>query len=228
MAISSYTAKEINKVLPLLNIEVINLGVDIKKWSEKITSTFTAELKPYILSVGAVKFRKGLHNSIRAFAVISGKFPELKYVIAGAFKKDNYFNGLINMISDLKITEKVVFLNSVSDDKLKELYQNAELFVLTPVEQNHQFEGFGLVYLEAAAAGLPVIGSLNSGAEDALKSNFNGILAAQNNINAISAALEKMLGDENLKRGLGANSRLWASNFTWNKVASKYLEIYSK
>ena len=82
-AISDYTAKEIKKIIPDLNIDVLPNGVDFEKWSNK-TDVFPEvfELKPYILGVGGVKQRKGYHNSISAFAEITLRFSELKYIFS--------------------------------------------------------------------------------------------------------------------------------------------------
>jgi GxxExxY protein len=123
------------------------------------------QLKPYILSVGALKKRKGYEYSIKAFAEIAPQFPDLKYIIVGEGPE---YQNLKFKIENLKLNNKVVFFNNLSEQELISLYQNAELFILLPQDVNKDIEGFGLVFLEAAAAGLPVIAVKESSAEDAV------------------------------------------------------------
>lgn len=227
-AISDYTANEINKVLPGLKIKIIPNGVDLEKWSKKfISSEDILGLRPYILSVGGVKQRKGFRNSIIAFARIAKEFSDLKYVIVGQIGDANYMAKLQNVVMDNDLNNRVIFMGIVSDEKLIALYQNAELFILTPEEHNHHFEGFGLVYLEAAANGLPSIGSRKSGAEDAIKEGVSGLLVNQGDINGIAQVLRKILSDANLKNKFSKEALNWAKENTWDKIAKKYLNIYN-
>ena len=87
------------------------------------------------------------------------------------------------------------------------------------------FEGFGIVYLEAAAAGTPSIGSLDSGAEDAVVDGESGFLVEQN-VGAVAAAMEKLLGDDELRVRLGESARAHARQSGWDTNAAKVLELY--
>ena len=226
-AISDYTAKEIKKVIPDLNVKVLPNGIDFDKWSEQ-TGTFQeiSELKPYILGVGGVKQRKGFHISISAFVEIAGNFPELKYIIAGQVNDKNYVSKLENIIAENNLRDRVILLGSVADEKLNALYKNAELFILTPEEHDHHFEGFGLVYLEASANGLPSIGSRRSGAETAIKEGVSGILVNQGDVQETALTIRKILDDSDLRKKLSDGALEWARQNTWQKAALKYLEIY--
>jgi len=228
-AISYYTANEIKKIIPDLNIDVLPNGVDFEKWSKK-TDVFPEifELKPYILGVGGVKERKGYHNSIRAFAEVAYKFPDLKYVIVGQLNDVNYVSELKDTVAENHLDNRVIFLSKVSDEKLIALYQNAELFILTPEERDHHFEGFGLVYLEAAANGLPCIGSRQSGAETAIKEGVSGVLVSQSDIHETALAIERILSDANFKNKLSIGAIEWARQNTWQKAVSRYLDVYEE
>jgi glycosyltransferase involved in cell wall biosynthesis len=87
-------------------------------------------------------------------------------------------------------------------------------------------EGFGLVFLEAAASGLPVIGSRNTGAEDAILNNQNGFLLKQDDITAISNSILKILTDKYLKERFSQSSIIFAKNSSWKKRLQKYINIY--
>ena len=212
-AISNNTKREILKVVPGLDIKVINHGVDFQKFQN--TKSKLQMSKPYILSVGAWKPRKGYKYSIAAFELVEDKFPDLKYVIVGNAPEEvkNKYN-------------RIRFLNDLSEEELVSLYRNAELFVLLPVDDNHDIEGFGLVFLEAAAAGLAVIGTRESGAEDAVLDGQNGFLVPPRSSEQAAEAITKILSDGELKNRFSEKSREFAKNMSWAKAAGQYLAIY--
>jgi len=237
IAISDYTKKEINKILPDLDIKVICPGFDLNFWSgaEVRLQEFPEvglqykKFKPYILSVGAIKSRKGYHNSIRAFGIVAQKIKNLNYVIVGQmYEESEYMNELKKIIKEYNIQSRVFFIGSgIDDGKLLGFYRNAELFLLIPAKKNHHFEGFGIVYLEAAASGLPIVAAYNSGATSAVKENHNAILTPQNDSRGIADAVLKILSDNSLRSNLENNSREWVKKFDWGKIIINYIEIYN-
>ena len=221
IAISGYTRNEILKKVKLDNISVINHGIDLNRFYQEHENPD----EKFILSVGAAKERKGYHISIPAFARISKKFTDYKYYIVA----DNGGKYLSEIAKREGIADRIVFLEGISDDKLLELYRKALLFILTPVNtEGRHFEGFGLVYLEAAAAGTPVIGTLNTGAEDAVNNGENGFLVPQNNIDAAADAIGKILGDSALREKMSIKSHEWAAKHDKNNVIEAYIREYKK
>jgi len=95
------------------------------------------------------------------------------------------------------------------------------------IVKSQGFEGFGLVFLEAAAAGLPVIGTLGNGIEDAVKDYYNGLLVPQNDSQKTADAIIKILSDDILGLNLRKNSIEWVKNFDWKKIITSYIEIYN-
>ena len=95
------------------------------------------------------------------------------------------------------------------------------------IVKSQGFEGFGLVFLEAAAAGLPVIGTLCNGIEDAVKDYYNGLLVPQNDSQKTADAIIKILSDDILGLNLRKNSIEWVKNFDWKKIITSYIEIYN-
>ena len=228
-AVSNNTKKEILKVLPDLNIEVINHGVDFNKF--KIKNLKLKIQKPYILSVGALKKRKGFEYSIAAFAELlkgireSGnkELSDLKYVIVG---KGPEHQNLKFKIKNLKLENRVIFLENLTEEELISVYKNAELFVLLPQDINKDIEGFGLVFLEAAAAGLPVVGAKDTSAEDAVRDGKNGILVDPTDIQSAAQAAEKILSDVDLRNSFSKESLILAKEMSWEKIAKTYSDLY--
>src|SRR3989338_1542860 len=220
-AISHYTKSEIAKHVELRHIEVITPGIDIDKFYR---SRLTGE--NFILSVGALKIRKGYETSIPAFALVKKNMPDLKYVIVGSQGDTQYFKKLKNIVDKADVTKSVEFRTGISDEELGILYSGAELFILTSVNDDHNFEGFGLVFLEAAAAGLPVVGTSNNGIGDAMENGYNGILVDQNDINGTAEAINKILSDHDLMEKFSRNSYELAKEHTLEKTTEQHLRVY--
>ncbi len=222
IAISNFTKEELLKKVKLRNIEVINHGVNL--------ALFYTEHLPgdenFILSVGAIKRRKGYHISIPAFALAGKNFPTLKYKIVGSHSDTAYFNELKGLAAKYGVSESVEFLNEVSEVELRGLYQKSQLFVLTSLNIDHNFEGFGLVFLEAAAAGLPVVGTLGNGIEDAVKNDYNGILVRQNDIEATAGAISTILSSNKRRQAMSENSHEWARAHPLEKTVAQYIAAY--
>jgi len=234
IAISNYTGKRIKDIIPNLKINVINLGVKLDLFENKETdynlNTEIQDKKPYILSDGALKNRKGYEYSIPAFAKISKRFPELNYIIirSETNRGHDYVKKIENIIKKFNLEKKVFFFANISDDLRRVIYNNAELFFLMPQEALRDVEGFGLVFLQAAASGLPVVTSKGSAAEDAIADKKNGLLVSAQDTDAISGAVIKILEDDNLKKRFSEESKSFAKYMSWDKVAGEYIDLYEK
>lgn len=235
VAISEYTKQELNKVMPALNIKVLGVGFNFDFWSGKTQLRESSEVeiqkyKPFILSVGAIKIRKGFPNSIRAFSIIAKKNKNLNYVIIGqVYDELRYMNGLKKIVKENNLEDRVFFITSaIEDNELLKFYRNAELFVLVPIEDNHRFEGFGTVYLEAAASGLPIVATFNSGAISAIQDGYSGILVPQNDPEETAQAITKILYDSAIKEKFKTNSYERVKNFDWEKIIAEYIKVYSE
>ena len=238
--VSDFTRREILKHEPKARCVVINNGIDLDKFG-LVTSHWSLVTRDddgdgdegtkdanekMILSVGMIKYRKGYHVSISAIAKVRDRYPDLKYYIVGRQEDESYFKKLQGLVRQYDLEETVVFLENISDDELKNLYQRTDLFLLTPVYLKGNFEGFGLVYLEAGIYGKPVVGSLGSGSEDAVVHNKTGLLVEQNDVEATAGAILKILDEPELGRKLGENGKDFAKEHSWVKKAKQYEEIY--
>lgn len=228
LSISRFTADGIKKKVKLDNIEVATLGVDLGKFGLCPPPVNSASGEKIILSVGALKFRKGYHVSIPAMAEVKKHYPQIKYLIVGDQSGTNYFNELKKLVKENNLEDNVEFLSGLTDKELAELYCRCDLFLLASVNEGHSFEGFGLVYLEANACGRPALGTLGCGAEDAIKDGYSGFLIPQNDVGATAKAVLKILDDEVLARRMGNDSYKWAKENTWDGVVDKYIKAYEK
>jgi glycosyltransferase involved in cell wall biosynthesis len=109
---------------------------------------------------------------------------------------------------------------------LREYYLSSSLFLLPSVNEGDHVEGFGLVFLEAAAAGLPVVGTLNNGIADAVSNGYNGILVPQENPEATAKAICEILKDENRWQVMSSAGISWAGQNDLQKSVEKYVHLY--
>jgi len=230
--VSAFMKEEIQKKMPDLPVELISMGVDMKDFEYTLgekTHYDMTKYKPYILGVGAVRWRKGYHFTIKSFAKALNEFPDLHYVIVGRRYSDAYHERLEKMIDELNMRGKVHIIEDVNTrEELKDVYHGAELFCLFSQNVNHDVEGFGLVFLEAAAAGLPVVGSKNCGIDDAVQDGKNGILVATRSPDDFADAMLTILRDKEMKKRMAQESLRYARECTWEKRIEEYVDIYKR
>lgn len=181
---------------------------------------------PFTLSIGEVKERKGHHLALGAWCRVAPRHPALHHYVVGNATGDEYQRSLLARVERAGLAGRVHFLGNVSEDEKIDLLQRAQVFVHTPVTASDGgFEGFGIVYLEAAACGVPAIGTLDCGAEDAIENEITGLLVAQNE-DAVVSALERLLADESLRARLGAAAVEHAERSSWDENAAQVLALY--
>jgi len=225
--VSSFTEKEILKRLKLDNTLIINNGVEYEKFvsKERLTKRTNAKEK-IILGVGILKHRKGYHISIPVVGEVKKKYPDIKYYIVGNQSDRNYFDKLKDLVKKHDLEGNVIFLGKISEKELIDLYYSADLFLLTPVNIEDNFEGFGLVFLEASACATPVIGTRGCGAEDAIEDGRTGFLVPQEDVKKTAEAILKLLDNPELAKKMGENARKKAGQMTWDNMSKKYIEAY--
>lgn len=183
---------------------------------------------PFTLAIGEVKERKGHHLMLAAWCRAAAGRPLLHHYIVGKHTGDAYYASLLALAQAAGVADRLHFLGNVSEDEKVDLLQRARVFVHTPVTASDGgFEGFGIVYLEAAACGTPVIGTRDCGAEDAIEDGVTGCLVDQS-VDAVQAALERLLDDEALRARLGRAGRERAARSSWSENARAVLAIYDE
>lgn len=228
LCISNYTCGEIRRRIPdLNNLKVIFQGMNVEHFKKNSAPRVKMPEK-FILSVGALKKRKGQHISLAAFSQIVNQYPDLKYVIIGDQSNENYVGLLKEIVSQNKIQDRVIFLTNVSDEDLIDYYSNCKLFIIASQNDKLSFEGFGSIHVEASACRKPVIGTLGNGCEDAIIDGETGFLVPQNNIRATAEAMQKILDNHELAHKMGQAGRRWAEELNWDNIIKKYLAIYQQ
>ncbi|MCB9453822.1 MAG: glycosyltransferase family 4 protein [Anaerolineaceae bacterium] len=227
VCVSHYTESVARALMPGLRTVVVNNGVDIERFAH-LPPLDTPQRGPTVLAVGGVKARKGTLELVRAMAVIRRTLPEAQCVILGGQTAEPAYTEQVQAeIAALGLTDCVHLPGHVPEHTLKAWYGAADVFALPSMNDGWKFEGYGLVHLEASAAGLPVIGTTGCGAEDAVEDGVTGLLIPQDTIaTALPKALLRLLHDPALARRMGAAGRERAARQTWTHVARRMLVVY--
>jgi glycosyltransferase involved in cell wall biosynthesis len=182
---------------------------------------------PVVFSVGMVKPRKGYHVSLAAFARLQKKFPNAVYRIVGRPPDAAYRSRLQDILRGERI-RGVEFLSTVEPARLEQLYREASIFMLLSQEIDQHFEGFGLVFLEAGAHGLPLVGSRSGGIPDVVIDGETGFLAGPTDAEAAGDALIRLASDPALAARMGHAGRERAEHLTWDRFAAEQWEQYER
>jgi phosphatidylinositol alpha-1,6-mannosyltransferase len=226
ICVSRYTERRVRAILPDVRTSVIPNGVNVARFVQP-SSVSVPKRAPTVLSVGQVKPRKGFLEIVEAMALVRQQIPEAEAVFIGSTQGDPaYVSRLRERIAALGLRQAVHLLGRLPEPELLAWYAAADVFALHSLNQGQQFEGFGLVYLEASAAGLPVIGTRDCGAEDAIRDGETGFLVPQGDVAALAACLVRLLRNADLRRRLGAAGRAFAAQHTWEAAARQVLAHY--
>jgi phosphatidylinositol alpha-1,6-mannosyltransferase len=171
-----------------------------------------------ILSVGTVSREsayKGYDTVIRALPEVLRAVPNARYVVAGA---GNDIARLKRLAEETGVQNHVEFKGGVTDAELAACYRSCDVFALpsrtAALEgRGWQGEGFGRVYIEAALAGKPVVGSTGGGAAEAVLHGKTGLLVDPESVGEVAGALTGLLGDRELAARMGREGRRWALRY---------------
>lgn len=205
VSISKYLKKElIEHGVPERKIVVIRDGVDDlfkPTWKDK----------GYMLFVGRQEKHKNVDELIRISKELN--FP-LK--IAGEGSENQKMKKVAK-----KLGGEIDFLGNVGIKELLKLYQNCSFFVSAS-----KWEGFGLIFLEAAACGKPSVGYRTCAIPEVILNRKTGILAK--NYDGLRDSVKKLIDDTRLRKTLGKNALSFSRDFSWGKISKEYERLFEK
>lgn len=174
---------------------------------------------PIILGLSRLVPRKGFDVLIEAGAVLAKRHPELQIVLAGSGRDRQRLERMAR-----RIESPVTFLGRVDDDDLSPMLASSDVFAMLCRKRwgGLEQEGFGIVFLEAAAAGVASVAGRSGGSAEAVDDGVTGVVVKQpKDIQEVVAALDRLLGDAELRSAMGRAGRLRAeSAFTYDRLAA--------
>lgn len=174
--------------------------------------------KVVILTVGRLHPRKGqmfILESLKALPIHLRERTE--YWLVGRGRDDSYEQLLRDAAEGSGLA--VRFFGDVPDAQLDQIYDQADIFAMTSVNHESSIEGFGLVYLEASAHGLPVVAHEVGGVPEAVVHDVTGLLVPPVNLPALTAAFHRLVTNPELRRQFGAAGQDWARRNCWKRSA---------
>ncbi len=202
----------------------ITPGVDYEQFAPKspdpeLLDRFSLRGKKVLLTVSRLWPRKGHEAVMRAVARILSDVPDMRYLIVGKGPEEEK---LRRLAFELGLTDQIVFVGFVPQEQLSDFYNLCDVFVMAnrEEEESGDVEGFGMVFLEANAAGKPVIGGRSGGTEDSILDGVTGFRVNPDNVDEVASALKKLLTDPALCRKLGEAGLARARReFGWEEKA---------
>jgi glycosyltransferase involved in cell wall biosynthesis len=174
--------------------------------------------KVVVLTVGRLHPRKGQRVTLQALQMLPAAVrSKLEYWVVGHGKSK--YEHQLRAAAAAQPDLVVRFFGNIPDDELSDLYDRADIFAMTSVNLDDSVEGFGLVYLEASAHGLPVVAHDVGGVAEAVKDGVTGLLVPPNRPAQLAAAFEKLIHDPALRRTLGSAGAEWATRNCWKESA---------
>lgn len=195
-------------------IAVLPEGIDLARWSRRL-ARFRKNRKGVltILCVARQYPRKRIALLLRATSMIKAEFPRLRLRIVGDGPEHRH----------LKQEAAVLGLNDAllgpvaNDDELVREYAQADIFCLPSVQ-----EGFGIVFLEAMAAGLPIVATRAAAVPEIVRHGVNGLLASPDDVSDLAAQLRCLLLNAGLRRRLGRAGKRLVQQYDWKTIATRF------
>ncbi len=230
--LGNYTRGEISKALSQAEVSKlvqIAPGIDVDHFVPTDSSKLRAELgltnKSVIISVGRLVHRKGQDKLIAALPEIKAAVPNVHLVLVGVGPHQDY---LEKLALKLNVSECVTFIGRIDYAKLPNYLCLGDVFAMPSRSRffGLEVEGLGIVYLEASACGLPVVGGKSGGAPDAVLIGETGLVVDGTKPVEIAGACIELLNNPELSALMGATGRAWIiENWRWDIWATKYAAL---
>jgi glycosyltransferase involved in cell wall biosynthesis len=216
--------------LPLSTIGVLRLGVDVERFRPGLPTLLRDELRipaEHVVMgyVGRLERRKGVDVLAQAFARLAPRVPYLHLVLAGEDTQTlegSAWEAVSRITHEAGVHDRVHWLGGVASERLPEVYAACDALVAPS-----RMEPFGMVYLEAMACGLPVIGTLAGGVPEIVMSERHGYLVLPGSVDSLLVAMMALATDEGRRRRMGREARRHVeAAFDQRRIAKLTVEAY--
>ena len=223
IAISAWTRDRLLDLgVPREKISVLHNGVDFNRFHTSISDVSSPIEKesPSLLTVGRIVERKGHTHVIRALPDIN---QAAEYFVVGPGDSEP----LREVAAEEEVINQVHFVGKIPEEELIKYYQQADVFVMPAELIDGDIEGFGLVYLEANAAGTPAVGSNVGGVPSAIQDGVTGEICEPTQ-KSVANSINNILEDDEYRESLSEAAITWASEHDWSNVAATWSDMIEK
>lgn len=228
---NSYVRDKLLEFMPNLadKVGVFNPGIEggapiiDQRDAQELINKYNLEGKTILFSLGRLVKRKGFDKTIETFINLPRELKNnLIYFIAGRGPREEYLKSLV----PLEEAKKIIFLGDLTDTEKWTWLNLTQIFIMPARDIAGDFEGFGIVYLEANLCGKPVIAGNSGGIKDAVIHEETGLIVEPEDTASISAAITKLALNPELRDQLGENGRRRAQrDFNWEKRVASIVEF---
>lgn len=219
-ALTKWEAQTLEKLgIEKAKIYVIPNGVDLEKFRRKAKGFkekhgIDGEI---ILFVGQPTKRKGAEYLIRAVPNVVKEFPDVTFAFIG-YRRDE---SLETLCKELGIEGHVKFFGFLPEEEKIAAYKEADVFAFPTL-----YEGFGIVFIEAMAAGCPIVTTDVAGNKEIVGNGRNGLLVEPRNPDELAKACIRLLKNKSLARSIGRNNLIDSKRYSWKAVSKMYTKTY--
>jgi phosphatidyl-myo-inositol alpha-mannosyltransferase len=198
--------------------KVIPNGVDVARFATAVPIARWQDGTPNVLFVGRHEPRKGLLDLLKAHRILRRTGGKSRLLIVGSGPQEREARRYVAT----RGLNGVEFLGRVSDDEKAQLYRTADVYA-SPATGG---ESFGIVLLEAMAAGTPIVASDIHGYKGVVRRGREGLLVPPRQPRELAIAIDRLLRDPALREQMGAAGRARAEEFSWPRVTAKVEDYY--
>ena len=219
IAVSSAARHFVSRYFPG-DYRIIPNGVDVDFYANAKPFPEFKDGKTNILFVGRVEQRKGAMYLLKAYAQIKQRHPDTRLIIVGRGPQ----TGDLRRFVHAQRVSDVFFAGRVDDTDKARFYKTADVYVAPSTGQ----ESFGIVLLEAMAAGCAVVASDIHGYKRVVQRNVSGILVEPRDPDLLAAALERLICEPDLRKRLGEAGARRAPEYDWSHVTAELAQVYQE
>lgn len=223
IAVSSPAKTYIEQYFPY-DYKVIPNGINLDRFSSKNNATLTPLTPGYIniLFIGHAQFkRKGLLYMLEAFHLLKKDYPWLRLIIAGAVWPGRAQPPELKKTTELS-SQDILYLGMVNEETLVSLYQTVDIFCAPSIGN----ESFGMVLIEAMAAGTPIIASNIKGYASVVQNEKEALLVPPKNSIALAQGIKRLIDDPTLGQTLVAHGKISVQRYVWSRLAKEITDYY--
>ncbi len=201
----------------------------IQEYKKTVIKKYNLVGKKILLSIGRLVERKGFDKVIEAMPEVLREVKDVVYVVVGEGPDRGRLEQKSKKAKNQENKEtEIIFAGQVSDEEKWAWLELCDVFIMPARAGEDDVEGFGIVYLEAAVAGKPVIAGKSGGASEAVIDRETGILVEPENHEEIAGAIIKLFKDEGLRKKMGGQGKARAEKyFNWGILIKKMEEALS-
>ena len=210
-------------------IKVVHLGVDYHKFQRPLSERKNTRAKwgfpentVILVTIARMEPRKNQETVIKALKELRDEGLPLAYVLGGTGEKEE---DLKQLVYNLKLDQAVRFLGYLNEEEKIKTFCAADIYIMPSVQVGPMIEGFGIVFMEAAAAGLPSIAGKVGGQPEAVLHGKTGLIVDGTNVNEVKEAIKKLVIDTGLRKKMSYNARERARVHDWSLIAQKIWKL---